>query len=100
MSSFDFSAKVNQNVSPSLYCKTYSLLQLETTWPIKIKFYTNTPKGGETKVCANKPKSVHSFSHTTNMAAKIIYGKTPSTIFFIRKQKCQKPFALVCSFGE
>ena len=42
----------------------------ETAWPIKAKFYVETPWEGGTKICINGP------GHMTKMAAMPIYGKT------------------------
>ena len=41
----------------------------ETTGPIKLKFYMETPRDAGTKVCSNGP------DHMTKMAATPIYGK-------------------------
>ena len=56
-------------------------LLLQTTWPIKAKFYVEPPWVGGTKVC-----SLHA-GHMTKMAATPIYGKNPSKIFFSRTGK-------------
>ena len=53
----------------------------ETAWPIKAKFYVETPWVGGTKFC-----SWH-LGHMTKMAATPIYGKNPSKIFFSRTDK-------------
>ena len=50
----------------------------KTTWPIKAKFYVEPPWLGGTKVC------LWHLGHMTKMAAKPIYGKNPSKIFFSR----------------
>ena len=50
----------------------------ETTWPIKAKFYVEPPWVGGTKVCSRH------LGHMTKMAARPIYGKNPSKIFFSR----------------
>ena len=50
----------------------------ETAWPIKAKFYVESPWVGGTKVCSRH------LGHMTKMAATPIYGKNPSNIFFSR----------------
>ena len=48
----------------------------KTAWPIKAKFYVESPWVGGTKVCSRH------LGHMTKMAATPTYGKTPSKIFF------------------
>ena len=48
----------------------------ETTWPIKAKFYVKHLKDGVINVYINNP------GHMTKMAARPIYGKNLSKIFF------------------
>ena len=48
----------------------------ETTWPIKAKFYVKHLKDGIINVYINNP------GHMTKMAARPIYGKNLSKIFF------------------
>ena len=55
-----------------------NIVSSETAWPIKAKFYVEPPWEGETKVNINGP------GHMTKMAARPIYGKNPSKIFFSR----------------
>ena len=58
----------------SLVCRPSTFLNIffsETTGPIKIKFYMETPKDAETKVCSSGP------GHMTKTAAMPIYGKKP-----------------------
>ena len=50
----------------------------ETAWPIKAKFYVEPPWVGVTKFFSRH------LGHMTKMAAKPIYGKNPSKIFFSR----------------
>ena len=51
-------------------CPPFSnVFSSETTWPIKAKFYVESPWGGRTKVYINGP------GHMTKMAAMPIYGK-------------------------
>ena len=52
-------------VRPSTFSNVFS----ETAWPIKAKFYLESPWEGGTKVCINGP------GHMTKMAAMPIYGK-------------------------
>ena len=64
---------------PSVRPSTFSnIFSSETAWPIKAKFYVEPPWEGGTKVYINDP------GHMTKMAAKPIYGKNPSKIFFSR----------------
>ena len=56
-------------------------LLLNTTWPIKAKFYVEPPWVGGTKFCSRH------LCHMTKMAATPIYGKNPSKIFFSRTGK-------------
>ena len=51
-------------------------LSSETTWPIKAKFYVKHLKDGVINVYINNP------GHMTKMAARPIYGKNLSKIFF------------------
>ena len=46
-----------------------NIFSSETAWPIKAKFYVESPWEGGTKVCINGP------GHMTKMAAMPIYGK-------------------------
>ena len=46
-----------------------NIFSSETAWPIKAKFYDESPWEGGTKVCINGP------CYMTNMAAMPIYGK-------------------------
>ena len=55
-------------IRPSTFSNT---LSSETSGPVELKFYMETPWDGGTKVCSNGP------GHITKMAAKPIYGKTP-----------------------
>ena len=48
---------------------TISNVFSETTWPIKVKLYVESPWEGGTKVCIN------GLGHMTKMAAMPIYGK-------------------------
>ena len=48
----------------------------KTAGPIEAKFHVETPWVGGTKVCSGDLR------HMTKMAAKPIYGKNPSKIFF------------------
>ena len=57
---------------------TFSNISSETAWPIKAKFYVEPPWEGGMKVYINGP------GHMTKMAARPIYGKNPSKIFFSR----------------
>ena len=50
----------------------------ETAWPIKAKFYVEPPWVGGMIFCSRH------LGHMTKMAAKPIYGKNPSKIFFSR----------------
>ena len=50
----------------------------KTSWPIKAKFYVESPWVGGTKVCSRH------LGHMTKMAATPIYGKNPSKFFFSR----------------
>ena len=50
----------------------------ETAWRIKAKFYVEPPWVGGMKVCSRHQ------GHMTKMAARPIYGKNPSKIFFSR----------------
>ena len=63
------------SVRPSTFSNIFSS---ETAWPIKAKFYVEPPWEGGSKVYINGP------GHMTKMAAKPIYGKNPSKIFFSR----------------
>ena len=47
-----------------------------TAWPIKVKFYMESPWDGEMKACSNGP------GHMTKMAAMRIYSKNLKKIFF------------------
>ena len=65
----------------------------ETAWPIKAKFYVQSPWEGGTKVCINGP------GHMTKMAAMPIYGKN------LKKSSAPEPAGrfprnLVCSIGD
>ena len=51
-------------------------LSSETTWPIKAKFYVKHLKDGVINVYIDNP------GHMTKMAARPIYGKNLSKIFF------------------
>ena len=53
-----------------------NIFSSETAWPIKAKFNVEPPWEGGTKVYINGQ------GHMTKMAAKPIYGKNPSKIFF------------------
>ena len=53
----------------------------ETACPIKAKFYVEPPWVGRTKVCSRH------LGHMTKMAARPIYGKNPSKIFFSRTRR-------------
>ena len=55
-----------------------NIFSSETAWPMKANFYVEPPWEGGTKVYINGP------GHMTKMAAKPIYGKNPSKIFFCR----------------
>ena len=48
-----------------------NIFSSETTRPIEVKFHTEPPCDGGTKVCSNGP------GHITKMAAMPIYGKKP-----------------------
>ena len=65
-------------VRPSTFSNIFSS---ETTGPIKLKFYMETPRDAGTKVCSNCP------DHMTKMAATPIYGKNPLKIFFSRTRR-------------
>ena len=65
-------------VRPSTFSNIFSS---ETTGPIKLKFYMETPRDPGTKVCSNGP------DHMTKMAAMPIYGKNPLKIFFSRTRR-------------
>ena len=52
------------------------LHNIQTSWPIKAKFYVKHLKEVGTNVYINNP------GHMTKMAAMPIYGKNPSKIFF------------------
>ena len=56
--------------------KIFKHLSSETTWPIKAKFYVKHLKDGVINVYINNP------GHMTKMAARPIYGKNLSKIFF------------------
>ena len=45
-----------------------NIFSSETTGPIELKFYIETPQDGGTKVCSNGP------GHMTKVAAMPIYG--------------------------
>ena len=47
-----------------------NIFSSETAWPMKAKFYVESPWEGGTKVCINGP------GHMTKMAATPIYVKT------------------------
>ena len=54
-----------------LSCKVLdTFVNSETTGPIKLKFYIETPWHARTKVCSNGP------GHMNKMAPMPIYGKT------------------------
>ena len=57
---------------------SFHIFSSETAWPIKAKFYVESPWGGGKKVYINGPGNM------TKMAAMPIYGKNPSKIFFSR----------------
>ena len=64
---------------PSLTILTISnVFFSKTACPIKAKFYVEPPWVGGTKVCSRH------LGHMTKMAARPIYGKNPSKIFFSR----------------
>ena len=68
-------------VRPSSSSSSFTISNIffsETAWPIKAKFYVEPHWVGGTKVCSRH------LGHMTKMAARPIYGKNPSKIFFSR----------------
>ena len=57
-----------------------NIFSTETTGPIKVKFHTEPPWDGRTRVCSNGP------DHMTKVAAMPIYGKNLKNLL-LRNQK-------------